>query len=114
MNAEWRGEDRPTDVLSFPMVEDVADLMPGMPLGDIVINLEYAARLLETAEHRARVAGELGVAPETLTWELEDEVEFLLIHGLLHLVGHDHAEPDEEAEMKAMERTLWEAGRVSA
>jgi len=109
LNLEWRGEDHATDVLSFPMFEPGEPVFPGMPLGDIVINLEYAERLVERATHRDRVAEELGVAPDALSWAFEDEVEFLFIHGLLHLVGHDHAEPEEEAEMKAEERRLWEA-----
>ena len=107
LNAQWRQEDSPTDVLSFPMVEDWDDFGPGMPLGDIVISVEYAQRLAQTTTHRARVAHELGVPVEALAWSLEREIEFLFIHGLLHLVGHDHAEPEEEAQMKAEERRLW-------
>ena len=109
LNLEWRGEDHATDVLSFPMFESGEPIFEGMPLGDVVINLEYAERLVEKSTHRDRVASELGVDPESLAWALEDEVEFLFIHGLLHLVGHDHAEPEEEEEMKAEERRLWEA-----
>ncbi len=109
LNAEWRETDETTDVLSFPsQAPRPSDDMPVM-LGDIVINLAYADRLVGTQEHHQRVADELGVAPENLDWSLEDEVEFLFIHGLLHLVGYDHLDPDDEREMKAAERRLWEA-----
>lgn len=109
LNAQWRDEDKPTDVLSFPLWEP-DELSPDVPaLGDIVISLEYAHRLVATETHKQRVAAELDVAPESLDWGLDDEVGFLLIHGLLHLVGYDHADPVEEAEMKDKERELWEA-----
>lgn len=121
LNRRWRGEDKPTDVLSFPLHEfkqpgvfgpehtpPVQADAPGLSLGDIVISLEYADALTETREHHRRVAQELGVAPETLAWDVADEVHFLLIHGLLHLVGHDHMDADEERVMKAEERRLWE------
>lgn len=113
LNQEWMGEDRPTDVLSFPMF-DGEDLEGELDLlGDIVVNLEYAERLVATKEHRDRVAEELGVEASTLEWGLVHEVDFLIIHGLLHLVGHDHADADEEAAMKAEERRLWEnAGSI--
>lgn len=77
-------------------------------LGDIIISLEYAQRLLDTREHHRRVAEDLGVSPEELCWKLADEVHFLLIHGLLHLLGHDHLDPAEAREMRAEERRLWE------
>jgi rRNA maturation RNase YbeY len=114
LNARWRDEDKPTDVLSFPLHEPTE---PGVfvcdvhALGDIVISIEYAESLLESGEHHRRVADELGVEPHSLDWSLDDEVLFLVIHGLLHLVGHDHAAPDEEVAMKAQERRLWEASR---
>ncbi len=108
LNAEWRGEDKPTDVLSFPLWEAGELPSPDAPLGDVVISLEYAERLVSTHEHRNRVANELGVDPSTLDWSLLEEVEFLAIHSLLHLLGWDHAEPAEEAAMKAEERRLWE------
>jgi probable rRNA maturation factor len=113
LNAEWRGEDAATDVLSFPMhAPDELDDPSGPPilsLGDIVISLEYADRLVETQDHQQRVAEELEVDPATLDWDLADECEFLFIHGLLHLVGYDHADDQQEASMKAMERRLWES-----
>ena len=109
LNAQWRGEDVPTDVLSFPLFEPGDPIPPGSALGDLVLNLEYAERLVATSDHTRRVAGELGVAPEELAWGLEEEIHFLLIHGLLHLVGHDHAEDEEETRMRALEATLWRA-----
>ncbi|MBJ94335.1 MAG: rRNA maturation RNase YbeY [Rickettsiales bacterium] len=89
LNHRWRGVNRATDVLSFPMGE-------GGLLGDIVISVETARRRLR---------------PED--WELQDELLFLLIHGLLHLLGYDHMEAAERREMEAAEQRLWTAlGRV--
>lgn len=115
LNRTWRDVDAPTDVLSFPLFEplDPEMLDDEMPIGDVVISVEYAERLVAGAEHRARVAEELGVDPASLTWGLEEEVEFLFIHGLLHLLGHDHMDAAEEAEMKAAERALWLSSRAS-
>lgn len=109
INAEWRDEDSATDVLSFPLWEPFTfdDSQPFAALGDIVISIEYAERTCAARLHRERVAESLGVDADTLQWELEDEVDFLIIHGLLHLIGHDHGDPDEEAEMRAEERRLW-------
>ena len=95
LNATWRGEDKATDVLSFAMDEgeELAGLQPidglDAPLGDIVISVETAAR----------DAAALGRPPEELA-------VFLLVHGLCHLLGHDHAEPDEAAAMRAEEDRL--------
>ncbi len=112
LNQQWRDEDKPTDVLSFPLHEpDVPGELDAdtFALGDIVISIEYAEGLVDTKEHHQRVADELGIAPDQLSWGLDDEVHFLLIHGLLHLVGYDHATPNEERQMKAEERRLWES-----
>ena len=93
LNREWRDRDKPTNVLSFPMMErdDLLNLAADGPpemLGDIA--LAY-----ETCE---REAGEKGVP-------LEHHASHLIIHGLLHLAGHDHVHSDEEAEaMEALER----------
>jgi len=92
LNREWRGKDKPTNVLSFPMLEreDLLDLAPEGPpemLGDIVL----------AAGTCAREAAEKGVP-------LETHATHLLIHGLLHLAGHDHVDSDAQAEaMEALE-----------
>lgn len=106
LNKEWRDIDEATDVLSFPMREDedpevVADLH--LPLGDVVISLDTAMRYVETCRHKERLC-ELGSLPLTENWSLLDELTFLVIHSTLHLLGHDHAEPEEEKEMRALER----------
>ena len=110
LNADWRGIDAPTDVLSFPLWEpgEIPE-GTGVPLGDIVISVPYAQRICESAGHRERVAQSLDVDPESLSWSLPEEVDFLLIHGLLHLLGHDHAEADEEIRMRREEARLWRA-----
>ncbi|MEZ4460467.1 MAG: rRNA maturation RNase YbeY [bacterium] len=110
LNAQWRDEDKPTDVLSFPLHEADADFTNVDSLGDIVISVEYAESLVTEHGHRDRVAQALGVAPVSLVWGIEEEIDFLLIHGLLHLIGHDHLEPDEEADMRSEERRLWGRG----
>jgi len=83
LNREWRAKDEPTDVLSFPQ-EEAKDATKtrreSVLLGDVVISLTTAAR-------QAREAGV----------SLKEEVTRLLIHGVLHLLGHDHEGSAEEA-----------------
>lgn len=87
LNAEYRGQDKPTDVLSF--AQDDPDL-----LGDIVISLP-------TADRQAQAAG----------WDLENEVVLLGVHGLLHLLGHDDETAEGAWEMQAKtEAVLREIG----
>ena len=70
LNKTYRGKDRPTDVLSFPM----GDRIDGkLILGDVVISLDTARRQAKELGH-----------------SLEEEVERLLVHGILHLLGYDH------------------------
>lgn len=104
LNRTWRGIDEATDVLSFPMQEgEGASLTPDL-LGDVVISLQTAERLVASAEHQRRL-GEEGLLKDP--WTLQEEVLFLAIHGLLHLLGHDHAEAGESAEMEAEERRIF-------
>jgi len=89
LNASFRGRDKPTNVLSFPMIQ--ADLIEGIEnsddgevlLGDIIL----------AAETCAREAEERGIS-------LENHATHLIIHGTLHLLGHDH---ENDAEAEAME-----------
>lgn len=88
LNREHRGLDRPTDVLSFSQLEGEAlAAMPEgelLPLGDIVISMERCAAQAEEYGH-----------------SLERELGFLVAHGMLHLLGFDHATSREEQEMNA-------------
>ena len=93
LHIQWMDEPGPTDVLSFPMDElrpGTADepTPPGL-LGDIVVCPTVAARQAATAGHTA-----------------EEEMLLLTTHGILHLLGYDHAEPEEEKEMFALQRRL--------
>ncbi|MCR9097396.1 MAG: rRNA maturation RNase YbeY [bacterium] len=92
LNEQYRAKPRPTDVLSFSLVEgDFADHRGGM-LGDVVISVETAAA--QAAErHRG----------------LDETVARLLVHGVLHLIGHDHEDDVEAREMQAEERRLLRA-----
>ncbi|SBW14993.1 metal-dependent hydrolase [Brucella sp. 10RB9215] len=92
LNGEWRGKDKPTNVLSFPAFPVKAGSQPGPMLGDIVI-----AR--ETVEREAKEEGK----------PIENHLSHLVVHGFLHLLGYDH-ETDEEAEvMEAREREILHA-----
>ncbi len=86
MNVEHMGHDGPTDVLSFPMDADEPDVDPGdgpaRHLGDLV--LCPAVATAQATEHAGSV---------------EAEFALLSVHGVLHLLGHDHAEPDETRRM---------------
>jgi probable rRNA maturation factor len=98
LNAEHMGVDGPTDVLSFPL--DAADLIepgewqrlegsPPVLLGDVVVCPAVAA--IAAPDHGGSV---------------DDELALLVVHGILHVLGHDHAEPDETAAMRERERRL--------
>ena len=90
LNKQWRDKDTATDVLSFPQEDEVV-------LGDLVISLETAERQALEREH-----------------SLQDEVRVLLVHGLLHLLGYDHATEEEYARMFALQDELldsWGAAR---
>ena len=104
LNKEWRDLDESTDVLSFPMREgEDAEVAKQLPLGDIAISVETAMRYVESCNHRDRV-NENGPQPLKEDWSLLDELSFLVIHSTLHLLGYDHAEPEEEKVMRDKER----------
>jgi probable rRNA maturation factor len=121
LNLTHMGKDGPTDVLSFPLLDpseypshpgkgataagsDATDrdrfaLPPGARrhLGDIVLSVE---RAIDQAE-----AGRGGQTSD-IRWDARDELRLLVTHGTLHICGWDHAEPIEEAAMRALERRL--------
>lgn len=92
LNARDRGKRGPTDVLSYSLVEGAASAWRGRLLGDVVIALGVASR-----QARARRRS------------LDDELARLVVHGLLHLLGHDHERDDEARAMHAEERRVWRA-----
>ncbi|WP_168119299.1 rRNA maturation RNase YbeY [Paenibacillus sp. HB172176] len=108
LNKEYRGIDRPTDVLSFAMQddgveeldivfevesEDEPDPISGM-LGDIIISVDRAVAQSEEYGH-----------------SIEREIGFLFVHGFLHLIGYDHGDEQSESEMTAkQEQVLLKAG----
>ncbi|GAB3089527.1 rRNA maturation RNase YbeY [Nocardioides zeae] len=93
LNEQWMGKEGPTDVLSFPMDELRPGLLDEEPeegvLGDLVLSPTVAARQGETAGHGALA-----------------EIELLTVHGILHLLGYDHAEPEEHKEMFGLQDDL--------
>ena len=93
LHVEWMDEPGPTDVMSFPM-DDLRAGDPSGPrvagvLGDIVLGPAVAARQAEAAGHGT-----------------DAEMALLLTHGVLHLLGHDHAEPEEHERMFALQADL--------
>lgn len=96
INAEWRGMDKPTNVLSFPAIPIEPGDMPGPMLGDIVLAQETIAR----------EAGEL-------SRNFDDHLAHLLVHGYLHLFGYDHIEQDEAELMESHETRILAALGIS-
>ncbi|HYB38175.1 MAG TPA: rRNA maturation RNase YbeY [Mycobacterium sp.] len=106
LHMRWMDLPGPTDVMSFPMDElepggrpDAPEPGPSM-LGDVVLCPEFAAEQAAAAGH-----------------SLGQELALLTIHGVLHLLGYDHAEPDEEKEMFGLQNRLleeWVADQVEA
>ncbi|WP_169081967.1 rRNA maturation RNase YbeY [Paenibacillus sp. PL91] len=110
LNREYRGIDRPTDVLSFAMQddgveeldiifevesEDEVDPISGM-LGDIIISVDTAEAQSEEYGH-----------------SLEREIGFLFVHGFLHLIGYDHQDDAAEAEMTAKQEAILQQAGLS-
>ncbi len=106
LHERWMGEPGPTDVLAFPMDElrpprlggnragdPQPDGNPGL-LGDVVLCPQVAAEQAEKAGHST-----------------QDELELLSVHGILHLLGYDHAEPEEHAAMFGLQDQLLKAWR---
>ncbi|UZJ23769.1 rRNA maturation RNase YbeY [Rhodococcus antarcticus] len=101
LHVQWMDLPGPTDVMAFPMDElrpggrpDAADLGPAV-LGDIVLCPPFAAEQAATAGH-----------------SLDDELHLLTVHGVLHLLGYDHAEPEDEKAMFGLQNSLladWQA-----
>jgi probable rRNA maturation factor len=93
LHVQWMDEPGPTDVLSFPMDElrpgSDENITPAGLLGDIVLCPQVAVAQAETAGHSPL-----------------DEMLLLTTHGLLHLLGFDHAEPDDEKEMFSIQRDI--------
>ncbi len=101
LHVQWMDEPGPTDVMSFEMDElrpgsEGKPTEPGL-LGDVVICPAVAQRQADQAGH-----------------PLEDELHLLCTHGILHLLGYDHAEPDEEREMFRLQGELLASWRGSA
>ena len=93
LNRDYRDKDRPTDVLSFALNEGdepkIIDAPEEELLGDILISLETTARQAEEYGH-----------------SLERELAYLTVHGMLHLLGYDHEEPADQAEMRLEEEAV--------
>ena len=93
LNEQWMEKEGPTDVLAFPMDELRPGLVNEEPeegvLGDLVLCPEVAERQAVTAGHST-----------------EAEIELLTVHGILHLLGYDHAEPEEHKEMFGLQDRL--------
>ena len=101
LHERWMGEPGPTDVLSFPMDELRPPHMDGgrtehgpdpSLLGDVVLCPSVAAAQATQAGHST-----------------QDELELLCVHGILHLLGYDHAEPEEHAAMFGLQKQLLKA-----
>jgi len=101
LNAQWMDKTGPTDVLAFPMDELRPGLVNEEPeegvLGDLVLCRTVADRQARDAGHST-----------------QDEVDLLTVHGILHLLGYDHAEPEEHQEMFGLQARLlgeWQEAR---
>lgn len=88
INRDYRGIDRPTDVISFAIRDGLEDFIPDeeKDLGDLFINIDYARK--QAREYRHSEKRELG---------------FLFTHGLLHCLGYDHMNPEDEKKMFALQ-----------
>ncbi len=91
LNDKWRGQAKPTNVLSFPAIELDRGAIPGPLLGDIVLSIDTTAR--EAIDN--------GIS-------FSDHISHLVIHGLLHLLGYDHENDADAEQMESIEKVVLE------
>lgn len=89
LNRDYRGKDKPTDVLSFAQREGEFAFVDDDLLGDVIISIDTAIRQAMDRQH-----------------SVETELRVLLVHGILHLLGYDHIDNDEAEIMEAKEREI--------
>lgn len=92
LNKEYRNIDKPTDVLSFPLHENLENITPPICLGDIVISLEKAVEQSEEYNH-----------------SYNREVAFLTVHSMFHLMGYDHDTEENTKQMRHKEEEVLQA-----
>lgn len=118
LNAKFLGESGPTDVLSFPIEEDLGDLQRWPD-----VTTTGPDRDVPAAEEAPLLLGDVVICPAVAarnapehTGTYEDELALLVVHGVLHVLGMDHADPGDAARMRARERELLERyhGAVAA
>jgi len=89
INAEWRSQDKPTNVLSFPAFPLTPGKMPGPMLGDIILAQETLVR-----------------EAQALDKPFDEHLTHLLVHGFLHLFGYDHMEESDAERMEGLETRI--------
>ena len=89
INAEWRSQDKPTNVLSFPAFPVTPGKMPGPMLGDIILAHETLVR-----------------EAEDLGKPFDEHLTHLLVHGFLHLFGYDHIDENDAERMESLETRI--------
>ena len=99
INERWMGKEGPTDVLAFPMDELRPGLVNEEPEEGILGDMVLCPSIAERQATEARDKGQRG-------YTTQDEIDLLTVHGILHLLGFDHAEPEEHAEMFGLQAKL--------
>jgi probable rRNA maturation factor len=99
LNEQWMEKEGPTDVLAFPMDELRPGLVDEEPEEGVLGDLVLCPQVAERQANEAREKGQAG-------YSTTDEVELLVVHGILHLLGYDHAEPEEHQEMFGLQDRL--------
>jgi probable rRNA maturation factor len=105
LNGKWMEKDGPTDVLAFPMDEMRPGKVNEDPEEGILGDLVLCPTVAQAQAERQRADGR----PD---YTVQDELDLLTVHGILHLLGYDHAEPEEHEEMFALQATLLEQWRA--
>ncbi len=107
LNEQWMEKTGPTDVLAFPMDELRPGLVDEEPEEGVLGDLVLCPSIAERQADEARAKGQAG-------YSTSDEIDLLTVHGILHLLGYDHAEPEEHREMFGLQARLlaeWQGAR---